>query len=167
MGCDLLLLAVTQGALTCLSDNLAHTSSNAADVAATSAAQERSLSWEYTALGFGALAAALQLSAYLYADISTPFWQIHLALAVATAVIWKTLDGTKQGLALGVLCAVVAPLAEIALNAGLHCWHYPRSDMGGLAAALGVAAQDIPPSWVAWCYLFYQPVSSFAELHVL
>ena len=102
------------------------------------------------AAAFGALAASLQLSASLLSS-GAPFWQIHVALAAAAALNWRVFDGTRQGLALALLCGLGAPAIEVAINSQLlQLWHYPRGDVLG--------GQMV--SWVPWCYFFYTPALS-------
>jgi hypothetical protein len=99
------------GALTIATDNRL-----ASDPATTKAINRASNPW-FIALCFGALAASLQLSAYLYAS-GVPYSSISLALAAVTAASWVLLDGTKQGLGLMALCGLGAPVAEMLLLEG-------------------------------------------------
>lgn len=118
---------------------------------ATAAAVQRASnesSVGFLALNFGALAAALALSAYLYQS-EQPSSVIFGALAAVTAVNWALFDRTKQGLGLAALCGLGAPAAEVVLMAATHCWHYPRADVAGVFV-----------SWVPWCYAFYTPAVS-------
>lgn len=120
---------------------------------ATSAARQRSEDLNYVALSFGCLAAALQLSAWLYSN-GTPFLEISGVLAVVSLVMWRLFDGTKQGLGLSLLCAVGAPASELLLNAMFGLWHYPQADI--LAGAF--------VSWVPFCYFFYSaPLGTLAR----
>lgn len=50
------------------------------------------------------------------------------------------LAGTKQGLALALLCAIAAPASELVLMQTLDLWHYPNGNM--LASVAGGI-----PSW--------------------
>jgi len=118
---------------------------------ATTAAQQRAAdanSVGFLALNFGALSAALALSATLY-DSQQPASVIFASLAAVTALNWALFDRTKQGLALAALCGLGAPAAEVVLMAVTHCWHYPRADVAGVFV-----------SWVPWCYAFYTPAVS-------
>ncbi|KAG2431821.1 hypothetical protein HXX76_009315 [Chlamydomonas incerta] len=99
----------------------------------------------YVAAAFGVLAGLLQLSATLY-DSGVPYWQIHAILGPAALLNWKLFDGTKQGIALALLCGLGAPAAEVVLLNFVPLWHYPRADLGGVFV-----------SWVFWCYFFYTP----------
>ena len=66
--------------------------------------------------------------------------QMWVVLGSVAFVNWFVFEKTKQGLALAVLCAVVAPLSELVLINFLHLWHYPQPDWFG---DRGV------PSWVS------------------
>ena len=101
-------------------------------------------SYAAVALATGLLAYLLLLSANLYAN-EVPYWQIHAALGAIAIANWWTCDGTRQGVLLGALCAIGAPLSEVVIMKVFGLWHYPRPDLLGL------------PSWVAWCYAFYTP----------
>lgn len=59
-----------------------------------------------------ALAATLALSSLLYAA-DVPADQIALVMAAAAAANYLVFDGTKQGMALALLCAVVCPASEV------------------------------------------------------
>ena len=96
------------------------------------------------ALGIGALAWLLEVSANLYMN-DVPYIQIHGALLALTVFNWSILDATRQGTLLAVLCGIAAPLSEIAIVRVLGLWHYPRADVAGIV------------SWTAWCYAFYTP----------
>lgn len=61
-------------------------------------------------------------------------------LAVAGWANWRAFDASKQGLALGLACAVAAPALELLMMRWLGLWHYPRPDVCG---DLGF------PSWCA------------------
>ena len=87
------------------------------------------------------LAVMLQVSAALY-TLHVPELQIGAVLALLTALSWRAFDGTAPGAALAVLCAVSAPISEIALNGVFGLWHYPRADLPGM---------------VSWC-AFYRPL---------
>lgn len=124
---------------------------NASPGPATAAVQRRAAdesSVGFLAANFGALAAALALSATLY-ESEQPAVVIGGALAAVTAANWALFDGTKQGLALAALCGLGAPAAELVLMSLTHCWHYPRADVAGVFV-----------SWVPWCYAFYVPAVS-------
>jgi heat shock protein 5 len=132
------------GLLTVAADNLRPSP-------ATAAAQERASnpsSVAFLAANFGALAAALALSASLYESQQPPS-VIFVALAAVTAANWALFDRTQQGIALAALCGLGAPAAEVVLMALTHCWHYPRADVAGVFV-----------SWVPWCYAFYTPAVS-------
>ncbi|KXZ44974.1 hypothetical protein GPECTOR_60g752 [Gonium pectorale] len=111
----------------------------------TDAARARCNDVGWVALSFGALAALLYTSATLY-DKGVPYWQIHAVLGTAALVNWRVFDGTRQGIALALLCGLGAPAAELVLLQLAHLWHYPRADLG-----------DNFVSWVFWCYFFYTP----------
>ena len=105
-------------------------------------AQARSRDPRFVAAAFGMLAADLQLSATLFSG-NVPFTQISVALALASTATWSVFDGTKQGLALGAVCAVGAPLAELLLLHWVPLWSYPQADMD-----LGEWGSFV--SWVPW-----------------
>lgn len=132
------------GLLTVAADNLSPEPATAA--AQARASNEASVA--FLALNFGALAAALALSAALFEQQQQPA-VIGVSLAAVTAVNWLVFDRTRQGLALAALCGLGAPAAEVVLMAATHCWHYPRADVGGVMV-----------SWVPWCYAFYTPAVS-------
>lgn len=104
------------------------------------------------ALSFGALAAMLELSSYLYShDYESN--TICLILAACAALNYLVFDSTKQGLSLAVMVAVAAPATELLLMGGGHLWHYPAADLypniaGGML------------KWVPFCYFFYVPAVS-------
>lgn len=109
---------------------------------------------------YAALAAGLTLSATLHSQGDIPPPTIAACLALFSAANWWLFDRTPRGLALAVLCAVVAPLAEAQLMARFGSWHYPRADVvvpvlfagaGGAASSVGFV------SWVPFCYCFYAP----------
>ena len=108
----------------------------------TDAATARSRDPRFVAAAFGVLAADLQLSATLFSG-NVPFTQISVALALTSAATWAVFDGTKQGLVLGGVCAVGAPLAELLLLHWVPLWSYPRADMD-----LGEWGSFV--SWVPW-----------------
>lgn len=99
-------------------------------------------------LSFGAVAAVLALSSMMYANEVTPD-HISAALAVCAATNYLVFDGTKQGLALAVLCAVACPGAELMLMHILQLWHYPEATLFTEIPHSGI------PSWVPWCYFIY------------
>jgi heat shock protein 5 len=132
------------GLLTVAADNLRPGPATAA--AQARASNESSVG--FLALNFGALAAALALSAALFEQQQQPA-VIGAVLAAVTAVNWVVFDRTKQGLALAALCGLGAPAAEVVLMATTHCWHYPRADVASVFV-----------SWVPWCYAFYTPAVS-------
>lgn len=103
-------------------------------------------------VSFGALAAMLELSSYLYSnDVSSS--TICLALAFCAAINYLLLDSTKQGLALALLCALGAPLFELVLMQSMHLWHYPQGDLHTTVAG-GICR------FVPFCYFFYVPAIS-------
>ena len=59
-----------------------------------------------------ALASILAVSSVLYAS-DAPADQISQVLAVCAAVNYLVFDGTKQGLALALICALVCPASEV------------------------------------------------------
>jgi heat shock protein 5 len=114
---------------------------------------------------YASLAGGLALSAFLHAN-EVPPSQIAAALAIFAGFNFAAFDRTRRGLALALLCAVVAPLAEAQLMARFGTWHYPRADievpvlLSGLA--FGSEAMTTPGSvgfisWVPLCYFFYAP----------
>lgn len=111
---------------------------------------------------YASLAGGLALSAFLHAN-QVPPPTIALALAAFSAFNFCAFDRTRRGLALALLCAVVAPLAEAQLMARFGTWHYPRGDIQVpvLLSALSFApasSSAVPfPSWVPLCYFFYTP----------
>jgi heat shock protein 5 len=128
-----------------------------------------------TAACYASLAAGLALSATLHAN-QVPPPQIAAALAAFAAANFGAFDRTRRGLALALLCAAVAPLAEAQLMARFGAWHYPRADVavpvlfaaglfspaGGGGASAAAAAPAVPlsvpfVSWVPLCYFFYVP----------
>lgn len=127
------LLAALQGIL-----------STPGNTAATRAAVDRS-SIASLALNNGVIAALLYLSAVLYSD-GWDYPQISAVLSVAALLSYKAFDGTRQGLALALLCAVAAPASEMVLINLFGLWEYGRPDVFGLGGF---------PSWVPWCYFFY------------
>jgi len=118
----------------------------------TTRAALREINLPKMVVSFGVLAAMLELSAYMYSsDMKSS--TICLALALCAAINYLVLDSTKQGLALAVLCALGAPLAELVLMQSMHVWHYPAGDLytsfaGGLCR------------FVPFCYFFYVPAVS-------
>ena len=64
-----------------------------------------------------ALAATLALSSALYAN-DVPADQISLVLAACAAANYLVFDGTKQGLALALLCALACPASEVRPRGG-------------------------------------------------
>ncbi|KAG2454437.1 hypothetical protein HYH02_001456 [Chlamydomonas schloesseri] len=134
----LALFYVVLGSLVPIADNLSPSPE-------TDSIRQRCNETFYVAAAFGVLAGLLQLSATLY-DSNVPYWQIHAILGTAALVNWKLFDGTRQGIALALLCGVGAPLAEVVLLQLVPLWHYPRADLGGVFV-----------SWVFWCYFFYTP----------
>lgn len=135
---------IVLGFLTIAADN----SSPGPATAATQIRASNEASVGFLALNFGALAAALALSAYMY-ETQQPSGVIFGVLAAVTALNWALFDRTKQGLVLAAVCGLGAPAAEVVLMAVTHCWHYPRADVGGVFV-----------SWVPWCYAFYTPAVS-------
>ncbi|PSC68359.1 luminal binding Bip2 [Micractinium conductrix] len=101
-------------------------------------------------LSFGAVAATLALSSGLYAADVSPD-QISLALMGCAALNYLVFDGTKQGLALGLLCALVCPASELMLMHILQLWHYPEATILTEIPHSGMLA------WVPWCYFAYTP----------
>jgi len=95
----------------------------------------------------GLLAIYLQLSAVMYQGGAPPIF-IWITLGALGYIGWFVTDGTKQGAAMGLLAAMVCPLAEVVLMATAHVWHYPQGDLRLL---------DGPSitSWVACCYAYY------------
>lgn len=145
----LLAFYVVLGLLACISDNLTATSS------ATQAARWRmdpratgSSAAAYLAACFGVLALNLYVSASFFAAETSPA-EILWVLGALAAVNWTCFDGTNQGVALGLLCALGAPAAELLLMSLTGCWHYSRPDLAGVFV-----------SWVPLCYLFYVPAVS-------
>lgn len=57
-------------------------------------------------------------------------------------LLWPHAAGTKQGLALALLCALGAPACELVLMQTLGLWHYPDGNM------LVSVAGGIPSWWV-------------------
>ena len=57
--------------------------------------------------------------------------QIFAELAVLGALNWRLADGTRQGLALALACALGAPAFELVLMRWLGLWHYPHPDLFG------------------------------------
>jgi heat shock protein 5 len=117
------------------------------DDPATQQAQHRAENPFYTAASFGVLALNLAVGAFMF-ERSYPYWQISAVLAALAAANWKLFDGTKQGIALAAVCALVAPAAELVLLQIWPLWHYARPDVLGFV------------SWVPWCYFFYTPAVS-------
>lgn len=115
----------------------------------TQQALRRSDSLFLMVTSFGALAAMLEVSSYLYSN-GASYDLICLALAGLAAANYLLFDGTKQGLVLALLCATAAPASELVLMQYLGLWHYPEANM------LTTMAGGIP-SWVPWCYFFYVP----------
>lgn len=72
-----------------------------------------------------------------------PHWVCSVTMAITFAATYKAFDNTKQGLLLGLLLAVGAPLGEIFIVNVLHLWHYDRPDFFGV------------PHWTGWCYAGY------------
>lgn len=66
-----------------------------------------------------ALAASLALSSVLYAN-DVPADQISWVLAACAAANYLVFDGTKQGLALALLCAVACPASEVRVGGQLN-----------------------------------------------
>ena len=85
----------------------------------------------------------LAVSSTMYSD-GAPFNTISLALAALAVANFLLFDGTKQGLALAVVCAVGAPAAELVLMQGAGVWHYPdgeRAEGVGVEGEGGVRAR--------------------------
>ena len=112
------------------------------------------------AAAYGLLAANLQLSATLYSGGDLPHPQIAAVLAATWAATWWLLDRTRQGALLSVVCAVGAPLAELALMAWGHTWRYPRGDL----QLLNGGAPFV--SFVPCCYGGYVPVLALLTRHL-
>jgi endoplasmic reticulum chaperone BiP len=109
------------------------------------------------AASYLSLAAGLALSATLHAQETVPPPTIAACLAAFTAANWWLFDRTGRGLALALLCAVVAPLAEAELMELCGSWHYPRADVSVPALfPSGLPAVGFV-SWVPFCYAFYAP----------
>jgi hypothetical protein len=135
-------------------DALQRLLSTPGNAAATQACHSRQ-SWPLLALNTGVLAALLYLSAVLF-DKHVNYGVIGGVLAVAGFVNWKVFDGTRQGLLLGGLCAVAAPLSELVIINVLGLWEYTRPDVLGSGGL---------PSWLPLCYFFYTPaVGNLARL---
>ena len=105
-----------------------------------------------------------QVSAVLYSAQVSPE-NIALVLTLGSLAQWLVWDNTKSALALGITCALIAPLTEIFIMAYLEWWHYPLPDLIFFQAdneftplAVGI------PLWVPLCYFFYTPaVGNLAE----
>jgi len=115
---------------------------------------------------YASLAAGLALSASLHSVGTAPPAAIAACLALFAAGNWWLFDRSGRGLALALLCALVAPLAEAELMARFGAWHYPRADVSVpvlfSGAFLPAGASPLPPavgfvSWVPLCYFFYAP----------
>jgi endoplasmic reticulum chaperone BiP len=115
---------------------------------------------------YASLACGLALSASLHSLGTVSPAAIAACLALFAAANWRMFDGTKRGLALAVLCAAAAPLAEAQLMARLGAWHYPRADVSVPVlfsdAFSPAGSAPLPPavgfvSWVPLCYFFYAP----------
>ena len=81
----------------------------------------------------------LALSSLLYEN-SVPPEQISWALAACSAATYLAFDGTKQGLALALLCAVACPGAEVWCDEG-------AGGAAGEARGDGVGGAAIATSW--------------------
>ncbi|KAL4854971.1 hypothetical protein ACK3TF_004437 [Chlorella vulgaris] len=101
-------------------------------------------------LSFGSVAAILGLSSMLYAA-DVPADQISWALAFCAAANYLAFDGTKQGLGLALVCALICPASELMLMHILQLWHYPGATLFTEIPHSGI------PSWVPWCYFIYTP----------
>jgi hypothetical protein len=113
--------------------------------------------------GFLILGLELELSASLYAA-AVPYGLISVILATAFLFNWAFFDRTKQGLAIAILCGLVAPIAELGLNRAvelssshlnipqLPLWTYDSADFYPIVGLDGIV------SWVPWCYAFYTPI---------
>lgn len=130
---------IVMGTLFAVADNLN------ADDPTTQSVRERCRSSDYVAVSVVALAAALQLSAVMYSN-DVPYNQMLAVLAAVSALMWRVFDGTSQGLALALFCAVAAPASELVILHFIPLWHYSRPDVLGFV------------SWVPCCYCFYTPV---------
>ena len=86
----------------------------------------------------------------LYAN-NVPADQISMALAACAAANYLAFDGTKQGLALALLCALACPASELMLMHIGQLWHYPGANMFTEIPHSGI------PTWVPWCYFAYTP----------
>ena len=144
IGCDA--LAKQPGSLAAPLEPLQRFLSTPGNVAATQARHSQQ-SWPLLALNTGVLAALLYLSAVLF-DQHVDYGVIAGVLAVAGLLNWHAFDGTKQGLLLGALCAVAAPLSELVIINVFGLWEYTRPDVFGSGGL---------PSWVPLCYFFYTP----------
>lgn len=76
------------------------------------------------------LACIIESSAAMH-ESAWPEATIACMLACLTAVNYFAFDRTRQGVLLALLCAVVAPAAEVVLNRAFGLWHYPRADLNG------------------------------------
>ncbi|GMH33119.1 hypothetical protein BSKO_00953 [Bryopsis sp. KO-2023] len=97
------------------------------------------------AIGFAVLAAGIELSAFMY-ERGYPYIQIHAVLALFSLGVWRNLDGTRQGVILGLISAVGGLVSEFPIQNFTGWWDYSRPDVFGLV------------SWTCWCYFFYTPV---------
>eukprot|EP00887_Chlorella_sp_A99_P006284 scaffold3.g6284.t1 len=140
----LALFYVVLGGLCCWTD----TRMGLAGDGATHAALRRS-SLSMMALSFGALAATLAVSSLLY-ERHASVAQISVCLMAISGLNYLVFDGTKQGLGIATLCALVAPLCELLLLQIFGLWHYPEAN-----AFLSVGGGM--PSWVVFCYFVYCP----------
>jgi len=135
-------------------DSLQRLLSTPGNAEATQACHSRQ-SWPLLALNTGVLASLLYLSAVLF-DSKVDYRVIGGVLAAVGVVNWQIFDGTRQGLLLGGLCAVTAPLSELVIINVFGLWEYTRPDVFGSGGL---------PSWVPFCYFFYTPaVGNLARL---
>ena len=94
------------------------------------------------------VAAVLALSSVLY-DNNVPADQISWALAGCAAVNYLIFDGTKQGLALALLCALACPAAEVGMQRfmfkalPLECG---AAHVGSAGASLRSPSQPLVPA---------------------